>query len=62
MMHSALTAAFAHEDVPIISAQQRMMGGRDFWDLNPISLPGDNGGLRARRTLQKLIAAEQGLR
>lgn len=60
MMHAALVAAFAHEDVPIISAQQRMMGNRDFWDLNPISLPGDNGGLRARRTLERLIAAEQG--
>ena len=59
MMHTALTAAFAHEDVPIISAQQRMMGDRDFWELNPISLPGDNGGLRARRTLERLIAAEQ---
>jgi hypothetical protein len=33
--------------------------GCGFWDFNPISLPGDNGGLRAPRTLEKLIAAEQ---
>ena len=54
----AFIAAFEHEDLPIISAQQRMMGGKDFWELDPISLAGDNGGLRARRTLQRLMDAE----
>jgi vanillate O-demethylase monooxygenase subunit len=60
-MRTAFVAAFEQEDLPIISAQQRMIGDRDFWDLKPISLPGDNGGLRARRTLQKLIESERNL-
>ena len=36
------------------------MGGRDFWDLQPIHLTGDAGGVRARRTLARLIAEERG--
>jgi len=39
----------------------RNMGGQDFWGLNPILLAGDAGGVRARRALDKLVAAEQSL-
>ncbi len=52
-------AAFEMEDKPMIAAQFEMMDGEDFWDLSPLLLRGDNGAVRARRTLQKLIAAEQ---
>src|SRR5262249_42911082 len=45
---------------PIIRDAHRLMAGRDFWDLQPIHLTGDQGGVRARRTLARLIAAERG--
>ena len=51
--------AFENEDKPMIREQSRMMGGADFWALNPILLKGDAGAVRARRTLAKLIKLEQ---
>jgi vanillate O-demethylase monooxygenase subunit len=35
------------------------MAGEDFWALKPIILTGDSGGVRARRTLARLIAEEE---
>lgn len=58
-MRGALEYAFEHEDMPLIRDAHRLMAGRDFWDLRPLVLDGDGGGIRARRVLRKLIAAEQ---
>jgi vanillate O-demethylase monooxygenase subunit len=38
-----------------------MMGDADFWSLKPVLLAGDAGAIRARRVLDKRIAAEQAL-
>ena len=57
-LRASLEAAFEHEDMPIIRDVHRLMAGRDFWELNPIVLTGDNGGVRARRVLARLIAEE----
>jgi vanillate O-demethylase monooxygenase subunit len=35
------------------------MRGADFWDLQPLVLGGDGGGVRARRMLQRLITREK---
>ena len=52
-------ATFENEDKPMIAAQHDLMGGADFWSLNPVLLEGDAAGVRARRVLSELIAAEQ---
>jgi vanillate O-demethylase monooxygenase subunit len=54
-----LSIPFTNEDLPMLEAQQRMMGDADFWSLKPVLLPGDAGAIRARRVLDSLIAAEQ---
>jgi vanillate O-demethylase monooxygenase subunit len=59
MMHGILTAAFEEEDMPIIRNAHRQMAGGDFWGLKPVVLTGDSGGIRARRTLARLIEEEQ---
>lgn len=57
-MRGALEYAFEHEDMPVIRDCHRLMAGRDFWELQPLVLNGDGGGIRARRMLQRLIARE----
>lgn len=56
---AAISQPFADEDLPMLEAQQRMMGDAGFWDLKPVLLIGDAGAIRARRVLDRLIAAEQ---
>lgn len=58
-MQGALEAAFHDEDMPIIRDVHRLMAGQDFWALKPVVLTGDAGGVRARRTLARLIEEEQ---
>lgn len=53
------TAAFTLEDKPMIEAQQAMMGTTDLFSLKPIMLAGDAAPVHARRTLARLIEAEQ---
>ncbi|QCI92518.1 aromatic ring-hydroxylating dioxygenase subunit alpha [Novosphingobium sp. EMRT-2] len=58
-MRAALEYAFEQEDMPIIRDSHRLMRQRDFWDLRPLILNGDGGGVRARRMLQRLIERER---
>lgn len=55
----AVRGPFLQEDLPVIEAQQAMIGDADFMSLKPILLPGDAGGGRARQVLEKMIAAEK---
>lgn len=57
-LHAALSFAFEHEDLPVIRDAHRLMAGQDFWDLEPLVLNGDGGGVRARRLLNKMIKFE----
>lgn len=50
---------FDKEDTPVIERQQLAMGDADFWDLKPVLLSSDAAGVRVRRHLDGLIAAEQ---
>jgi phenylpropionate dioxygenase-like ring-hydroxylating dioxygenase large terminal subunit len=54
----ALMTPFRDEDLPMLEAQQQVIGDRDFWSLRPVMLPIDAGAVRARRILERLIAAE----
>jgi len=49
---------FETEDKPVIAAQQESMGTPDLWELKPVLLAGDAGGVRARRLLAKMISEE----
>jgi vanillate O-demethylase monooxygenase subunit len=59
-LHAALSFAFENEDLPVIRDAHRLMAGQDFWDLEPLVLNGDGGGIRARRLLKKMIKLEAG--
>jgi vanillate O-demethylase monooxygenase subunit len=54
-----LSVPFATEDLPMLEAQQQMMGDAGFWSLKPVLLAGDAGAIRTRRVLDSLIAAER---
>ncbi|MCP1625920.1 aromatic ring-hydroxylating dioxygenase subunit alpha [Pseudomonas nitroreducens] len=55
----AIRQPFAAEDLPMLEAQQEMMGDAEFWSLKPVLLVGDAGAIRARRVLDRLIAEER---
>jgi vanillate O-demethylase monooxygenase subunit len=50
--------AFDVEDKPMIEAAYANVRGKDFWAEKPVSLGIDQGGTRARRLLESLIAKE----
>jgi vanillate O-demethylase monooxygenase subunit len=47
--------AFSRQDKPTLEAQQRRIGGSDFWSLKPVLLPGDAAAVRVRRKLDAMI-------
>jgi vanillate O-demethylase monooxygenase subunit len=59
IVREAMRSAFAGEDKPMLEAQQRNLGGAEFEDLSPVLLRTDEGPVRIRRRMSKLIAAEQ---
>ncbi|MCP3731372.1 aromatic ring-hydroxylating dioxygenase subunit alpha [Sphingomonas sp. MG17] len=59
MQTEAVREPFMTEDLPVVEGQQQMIGDVDFWSLKPVLLPGDAGAGRARRVLERRIAAEE---
>ncbi len=57
-VRQTIEAAFVDEDKPIIEAQQRTMGTREFDTMKPVLLNIDTAAMKARRVLQKRLAAE----
>ena len=55
----ALRTAFETEDMPMIEAQQEMMGTIDLWSLHPVLLPADAAAVRVRRMLARMIGEER---
>lgn len=53
-----LMQPFSREDLPMLEAQQQSIGDAEFWSLKPALFAVDAGAARARRVLDKLIAAE----
>lgn len=51
--------AFDEEDKPTIEAAYANVRGQDFWAQKPVSLGIDQGGTRARRMLETMIAKER---
>ena len=56
----ALGRAFVSEDTAMIDAQQAMLGDDDIMDLRPGLLAIDKAAVLARRTLDRLVAAQAG--
>lgn len=56
---AGLYQPFSTEDLPMLEAQQQVIGDSDFWSQKPILLPGDAAAVRARRVLDQLIQDEQ---
>ncbi len=46
----------------MLEAIQATMGETDFWDLTPVILNVDAGGIRARRRLMQMRRSEQAQR
>ena len=59
-MLAALKKAFGDEDIPMIEAQQRVIGDVDLMDLRPAILSNDKAGMFVRRKLSKKIQAQEG--
>lgn len=59
LLYSLASAAFENEDKPIIEAQQRLLGKQDLMDAKPVLLPNDTASGRARRAIDRMIAAER---
>lgn len=59
MLRTQILRVFLNDDKPMLERIQRKMGDADFWSLKPVMLEGDAGAVRARRLLEKLIAAEE---
>jgi phenylpropionate dioxygenase-like ring-hydroxylating dioxygenase large terminal subunit len=53
-------SAFRNEDEPMIEAVQSRIGDKELFELRPLLLATDNGAVRARRILEKLMDAESG--
>lgn len=58
IMQAQIELAFTQEDEPIIEAVDAYMGSPDLLSLSPVLLPGDAAGIRVRRILKQLKAAE----
>lgn len=61
MLLSLFGDAFDSEDKPMIEAAYDNVRGKDFWKEKPVSLGIDQGGTRARRMLEQMIARENGV-
>jgi phenylpropionate dioxygenase-like ring-hydroxylating dioxygenase large terminal subunit len=51
--------AFQEQDKPILDAQQAGIGNNNFWDMKPVLLSIDAGPVRMRRSLERMLRAEQ---
>jgi vanillate O-demethylase monooxygenase subunit len=58
MLLALFGEAFDLEDKPMIEAAYNNVRGKDFWKEKPLSLGIDQGGARARRMLESMIARE----
>lgn len=53
-------AIFDAEDGPMMADVEEQMAGRDLMAMRPVILPRDKAAILARRTVQRILAAERG--
>lgn len=56
---TGLMRPFVDEDLPMLEAQQSVIGDKDFWSLKPVLLPTDAAAVRARRLHDDLLKRER---
>ena len=54
-LNEALAHIFRTEDAWMAEGQQRMLAGRDFWDMKPALMPQDKAAVMVRREIDKLM-------
>jgi phenylpropionate dioxygenase-like ring-hydroxylating dioxygenase large terminal subunit len=57
---AALQQAFGKEDIPMIEAQQQLLGDTDLLELKPVVLANDRASMLMRRRLAKMIREQEG--
>jgi phenylpropionate dioxygenase-like ring-hydroxylating dioxygenase large terminal subunit len=50
---------FVEQDQWLLEALQAKVGDQEFWSMKPMLLPGDVGTVEVRRTVDRMLAAEQ---
>lgn len=55
---AAQKQAVGREDIPMLELQQEAMGDAEFWKLRPVILASDQGAVRVRRTLDKMLGEQ----
>jgi len=60
VMKQTQLGAIETEDGPMLRAVDREMAGADLLDLRPLSMPSDEGALRVRRVMSRLLRQEEG--
>lgn len=58
-VRAALLKAFGDEDIPMIEAQQRVLGNRELFDLKPAILVNDRASVLVRRTIAKRLREQE---
>ncbi len=58
-MREGIKQVFQNEDLPIVEAQQRVIGDRDLLKMNPAILRSDQSAVMARKYIAKAIREEQ---
>ncbi len=61
-VRAGIDGAFRLEDGPMIEAVQQNMGTANLWDAQPVLLSMDGAPVKARRIIEKMIAAEAAAR
>lgn len=59
LMKQTQLSAIETEDGPMLRAVDREMAGADLLDLRPLSMPSDEGALRVRRVMSRLLRQEE---
>jgi phenylpropionate dioxygenase-like ring-hydroxylating dioxygenase large terminal subunit len=60
--HKMMTQVFETEDKPMLEAQQCLLGSADLFEQNPKLLSIDEGSVKIRRAMNKLLAEEANLK
>jgi hypothetical protein len=58
-MLGLLRKAFGEEDIPMIEAQQKVLGEADLMDMQPVLLVNDRAAVLTRRKLTKRINEQE---
>jgi len=62
LMSAGSEHVFVEQDERMLRAIQEQVGGKEFWSMRPMLLHADQGPIRVRKTLERMITAESAAR